>query len=120
MAFGATITITINSVAKVLNRVNQDGYSSEWLLLEATGAYVVKLRNSKRVDAKTGQEMHRHNVEMTYTVYATSTTPEYVRKYYAVSEFPKETDLAQAKLEHAGVTTFYGTAVTNGIYEWMS
>lgn len=36
MAFGATITITVNGVAKALNRINQDGYTSEYYLREAT------------------------------------------------------------------------------------
>lgn len=120
MAFSSTFTITINSVAKVLSKIRQDDYASEWLLLETTGEYRMKVRHSTRVDAVTKQEYHRHNLELVYTVYKTATTTEQVRKYYTVMEFPKESDLAQAKLEYEGFRTAMNTVNTNGIFEWMS
>jgi len=120
MAFGTTLTVTIAAVAKVLNRINQDSYSSEWSLLETDRSYVMFLRHSKRKDS-TGREFHRHNAELTITVYATPTTPEYVRKYYSVADFPKETLIATAKDEFTGTLTYMGGgAVTAGLLEWMS
>jgi hypothetical protein len=93
MSFADTITITINSVAKVLNRINQDGYSSEYLLKETTGSFRLKIRNST-YKAASGRLMDRHNVEFTQTIYAVSpATINMVRKSYSVIE-NDQTDLA--------------------------
>lgn len=70
--FGETITITIDGNAKELNRINQDNYSSEYLLRETTGAYGLKVRHSKEAKAVRGEPMDRHNVELSYTFYGTS------------------------------------------------
>lgn len=62
MSFGVTETITVNAVAKILNRVNQDNYGSEYSLLTATDYWNMKIRHSTdKVDAD-GFVMLRHNV----------------------------------------------------------
>lgn len=86
MAFSDSLTITINSVAKTLVRINQDGYSSEYFLRESTGEYRLKIRNASFVSKSTQSTTDRHNVEFTQTVYATATTPSIVRKVYSVIE----------------------------------
>ena len=45
--FTDTLTVTINAVAKVMVRVNQDGYSSEYRLKETDGEF--RLRDRKSV-----------------------------------------------------------------------
>lgn len=47
MAFGATITVSYGGANKVLNRINQDNYGSEYYLREATIDYRMKIRHSK-------------------------------------------------------------------------
>jgi 3-hydroxy-3-methylglutaryl CoA synthase len=85
--FSDTITITINAVAKILNRINQDGYSSEYFLRETTGEFRLKLRNSSYVDKTRGANIDRHSVELTQTVYAVApATLTTVKKAYAVIE----------------------------------
>lgn len=81
---GDTVGITVNAVAKTLAKINQDGYSSEYFLKEATQEFRMKIRNSYDKSLPDGTKVARHNVELTQTVYATSTTPEITRKSYVV------------------------------------
>lgn len=69
-----TLTVTINSVAKVLLRVNQDNFSSQYQLKSATESLVLKIRNTTEKSA--GQTYDRHNVELSWLIYATPTAFE--------------------------------------------
>lgn len=72
--FANTITLTINAVAKVLRRINQDNYGSEYSFASATESIVMKIRHSvDSVDSKTGMVMKRHNVFVEHTVFPTVT-----------------------------------------------
>lgn len=67
-----TLTLTIASASKVLNRIQGGaGYSSEYLLKEATGEYRLKIRHSTEKNTIRGEKMDRHNVELSHTVYGT-------------------------------------------------
>jgi len=87
--FSDTLTVTINSVAKTLTRINQDKYSSEYFLRETTGEYRMRLRNTSYVD-KTRPvpvTVDRHNVELVQTLYPVApAVNSTVRKAYAVVE----------------------------------
>jgi hypothetical protein len=105
MAFSDPITVTINSVAKTLVRLNQDSYSSEYFLKEATGEITVKIRNTSF--QRDGQTIDRHNVELTQTIYATATVPSFTRKAYTVIENSRSDTFAEvvfAGLALAGFT----------------
>ncbi len=69
-----TLTLTVNSVAKVLTRINQDNYGSEYRLLSATERYVLKIRNSTQKSG--GVSFDAHNVLVEHTVFATATDVE--------------------------------------------
>jgi hypothetical protein len=85
MAFSDPLSITVNSVAKSLARIDSgNNYSSEYFLSETTGEYTVKIRHSQF--QKDGVVMDRHNVELTYVLYATATTKAFTRKVYTVIE----------------------------------
>jgi hypothetical protein len=84
MSFADPQTITIDGASKALVRINQDGYSSEYYLREALGEYTMKIRNSSFT--KDGVAVDRHNVEVTQTIYATTTLPAITRKIYFVLE----------------------------------
>jgi hypothetical protein len=84
--FADPAVVTINAVAKNLVRINQDGYSSEYLLRSATDEYRLFIRNTSYLDKKLGVSFDRHNVEIVHTVFATSTTPTIRRKTYTVIE----------------------------------
>jgi len=77
MAFGATYTFTVNAVAKVLNRVNQDNYGSEYTLETALDSWNLKIRHTTdKVDAD-GMIMKRHNFYLEHVTFPTSTLPMY-------------------------------------------
>lgn len=84
--FGNTLVLTVNSVAKTLTKINQDGYASEYLLRDTLDSFRAKIRHTRvtKKGAVTGYD--RHNVEVVHTVYATTLVPEIVRKVYLVFE----------------------------------
>lgn len=77
MAFGSTITLTVNSVAKVLNRINQDNYGSEYSLIGALDSWNLKIRHSTDKVDSDGMTMLRHNFYLEHITYPTSTLPMY-------------------------------------------
>lgn len=85
--FDATITITIDSVAKILNRINQDDYASEYFLRETLGDYRLKIRHTGYTSKTSGRHIDRHNVEFVHTVYPVAPiTVSTIRKAYTVLE----------------------------------
>lgn len=86
--FADTLTITINAVAKVLTRINQDSYSSEYFLRETTGEFRLRIRNTSYVDKnRGGKKIDRHNFELTQTIYAVAPAVyNTVHKVYTVFE----------------------------------
>ncbi len=71
-----TLTLTVNAVAKVLTRINQDNYGSEYRLLSATEKYTLKIRHQLAQKASGGRVFDSHNVLVEHVVFATLTTPE--------------------------------------------
>nr|UJQ84967.1 MAG: hypothetical protein 2 [Leviviridae sp.] len=106
--FADPTVITINAVAKNLIRINQDGYSSEYLLKEATGEYRLRIRHTSRADkTRAGQIVERHNVELIHTIYPVA--PKIystVRKDYRVFEFDVGDDAALMAKTVAGLSAF--------------
>lgn len=43
---GDSITVTINAVAKVLARINQDAYGADYFLRESAAEYLVQIRHT--------------------------------------------------------------------------
>lgn len=66
---GDSISITVSGNAKVMKKINQDSYSSEYLLREATGEFRLKIRHSTEKSQIRGEVMDRHNVELTAVTY---------------------------------------------------
>lgn len=106
-------TVTINAVGKVLTRVNQDQYSSEYRLREATGEYKLSIRNTSYLDKKRGVQIDRHNIELTQVVFPVApATLSTVRKCYAVVENQVGDTLTDPVLVAAGLFA-WATASTN-------
>lgn len=57
-----TLTLTIASVAKILTRVNQDNYGSEYRLTTATERIVLKIRHSSSGKKGSSTYFDQHNV----------------------------------------------------------
>jgi hypothetical protein len=105
--FADPLVITINAVAKNLIRINQDGYSSEYRLKEATGEYRVKLRNSTYTDKTRAKVVDRHNVELIYEIYAVApAVVSTIRKDYHVFEMDRGDDAALMAKLVAGLSAF--------------
>lgn len=71
--FAATITLTINAVPYVMQRVNQDSYGSEYHIDGALDSLNLKVRHSSDGVDKDGIVMKRHNVFVERIIYPTST-----------------------------------------------
>jgi hypothetical protein len=63
---GDTLTVTYNAVAYVLNRINQDNYSSEYMKKDATMEHRVLFQHA-RENGRGGVQMERHRVQYTRT-----------------------------------------------------
>jgi hypothetical protein len=85
--FGDPLSVTINGVAKSLNKVNQDGYSSEYLLRTDTEEFRLTLQNVARFDNKRKVAIDRHTAQLTHTVFPVApATLSTIRKTYSVIE----------------------------------
>nr|QDH87322.1 MAG: hypothetical protein H3Bulk40618_000002 [Leviviridae sp.] len=106
-------TLTVNSVAKALVRINQDQYSSEYLLRSTTNEFRLKIRNSSYLDKTRKVMIDRHNVEFTETVFPVApATLSTVRKTYVVMENQQGDTLADPTYDAAALLAWL-TASTN-------
>lgn len=106
-------TITINGSGKALVRINQDGYSSEYLLRTTTEEFRLKIRNTSRFDKARGVQVDRHNAELVHTIFPVApATLSVVRKSYFVFENQIGDTVADPVLELAGLMA-WATASTN-------
>lgn len=120
--FSDTITITINAIAKILNRVNQDSYGSEYYLRETLGQFRLKLRNSTYADKTRGSiKVDRHNVELVHTVFpvAPATIPT-IRKFYSVLENDQVDPVVDSAKFGAGTAAFLTEANLTKLLNWES
>jgi len=114
MAFSDTITITVNSVAKVLTRVNSgQDYASEYRLRGTTDEYRLRIKHSSYFDKtnRPGVTINRHNVELIHTVFpvAPATIPV-IRKSYVVLEESQNDDPTAANQFDVGFVGFLTSA----------
>jgi hypothetical protein len=75
---GTTLTVTLDGsggTAKILPLINQDGYSSEYFLDEATVSWRAKVRHSKDSVKAGSQAFDRHTVTFTRFLKPTTTFP---------------------------------------------
>jgi hypothetical protein len=98
-------TVTVNSVAKVLPRINQDNNSSVYRLRSSLDEYLLTLKhsNGKIVGGQPGEG---HLAKVDYTVFATATTPEQHLAVWAVIQNPKGFDLVLARNITLGLTGY--------------
>jgi len=121
MAFGATLTITINAVAIIMNRINQDNYGSEYYLHTALSDYRVKIRHTKEPATKAGVIVDRHNVDFTQTIFATLTVPQIVRNVFLVGRYQTTDDLtAEFQFMDGFFSYVRGGTVETDLIAWMS
>lgn len=121
MAFGATITVTVNAVAKVLNRINQDNYGSEYFLRSATEEYRMKIRHQKESPQADGSVFDRHNVELTHRVLATPTTKEIKRICsYTLRAYDTDDSTVVGQVSGGFIDFVDGGTVQPDLIAWLS
>lgn len=110
--FTETITITINSVAKILSRINQDAYGSEYRLRESTGEFRLKIRNTTYSDkTRPGVKVDRHNVELIQEVYPVApAVNSVILKAYSVFENDQGITVTDAAKFATGMYAFHTEA----------
>lgn len=120
--FSDTITVTINSVAKVLTRINQDKYSSEYYLRGASDEFRMRIRHSSYTDsARPSKTIDRHNVELIQTVFpvAPATVPT-IRKAYVVLENESSDGVTDPLNFDLGFAGFLTSANVTKLINWES
>lgn len=118
----ATLTVTIDSVAHVLNRIADDGYTSEYLLRDTLDEFRMKIRHSSYSDSKRGgRVVDRHNIELVQTVYAVSPeTIDVVRKAYIVVENDHNDGLTDPLNFDDGFVAFLTSANMTDLINWVN
>jgi hypothetical protein len=89
-------------------RINQDQYSSEYLLIGALASHRIKVRHSVAKATATLPARDRHNVEVVETVFATATEVEIRRLCYMVTE-NVSADAANTDLNVFGIAEWFKT-----------
>jgi len=119
--FADPAVVTINSVAFNLVRINQDKYSSEYLLRASTAEIGLAIRHSKYTDRKRGVSIDRHNCELVSTSYAVApSTTDLVRKVYFVIENQQGDDLPTCVDTAMGLFDFFTEANITKLLNWES
>lgn len=117
---GDTITITVNAVARVLSKINQDNFAAEYLLRTATEEFRVNVRHSTE-SAKVGiRPFERHNFELRHTVFATLTVAEVIRITATTIRCMKGDDPAAVVLTAKGETAWLSDANLAKLVAWES
>lgn len=107
----STITITIApSQDRILQRVNQDNFGSEYQFSNATEAIVMKIRHSTDSVDSDGLVMKRHNVYFERIVFPTISTLLKKESYTATMRHDRYDDPAVVGLIAKGVNTWLNTS----------
>lgn len=108
--FAATITITMNAVAKILNRVNQDNFGSTYTLVSSTEKIQMLIRHSVDNSVAGAPKIDRHNIFIERWIYATPTTAEEYYSFTATMRQYQVSDPLKMGYLAAGVTDWLDTA----------
>lgn len=120
---GDTLTFTLGGsggTAKTLSKINQDKYSSEYLLRSSTDEIRARVRHSKETVKRDWPAMERHNVELTQTVFAVGDIPAKVRQCYIVIRTQVGDDLGLNADVAQALTFFLTEANLIKIVGWES
>ena len=117
---GDTITVTYNTVATVLDKINQDNYSSEFYKRSALEEMRVRVRHQNESVVSGKPAMERHLVELTRTVFATATVPQRTYQAYTEIRLEKGSDPDAAELLTAALCGLESAAFIDKVVGWQS
>jgi hypothetical protein len=117
---GSTITLTVNSVAYVMSRVNQDSYATEYRYSDSTMEFRANIRHTESVPKAGGVKTHRHNVEFIQTVFGTGGAPDIVRQWYNVYVGPYNDSKTTAQLFFQGTINWMDSdQIQTDLLNWL-
>lgn len=122
MAFGSTITVTVNGVGKVLARTGNGPGQSQFMLRETGIEWLLTMAHSKESGVMgDGYPMERHMIRFRKTVYAVpGTSPEKITESYFILRSQKSADLAADELiDHGLIDLIDGGTVAADLLAWM-
>lgn len=106
-------TLTVNAVAKALNRIGSGNGTSEYFLGNDTEEFRLNIRQTSYTDKKRAVKINRHNVEFVHTVFPVApATLSTVRKTYVVFENQQGDALANSVYVASALCSWL-TATTN-------
>lgn len=121
MTFGAnSVTISVDSVDKVLVKINQDNFSSQYYLRESAAEYTLNCRHSREAVLPDGSRYDRHNVELIHTIFATESAPEISRVAYVVIRNKRTDDYDDVVLSAEAVTLLLNAATITELLAWKN
>lgn len=122
MAFGSSITVTVNGVGKVLQRTGNGPGQSQFMLRETGMEWLLTIAHSKESGVMgDGYPMERHMIRFRKTIYAVpGTSPEKITESYFILRSQKSADLAADELvDHGLVDLVDSGTVTADLLAWM-
>jgi hypothetical protein len=104
---GNTVTLDLDGDSKVLKKINQDGYSSEYRLKESDREHILLIRHTKEKAKLKGKSVDRHNVTYTQNLFPTEVSPlgETIQAYTVIRVNPDMMDADSSPVVTA-VTAF--------------
>jgi len=112
MTISSPITITVNAVAKVLPRINQDNFGSVYRLKEADDEWELKIRHT--YEGKAGPSQYeRHNMEFTHTHFIGDTRIPVVYQAYCVMRNPRSYNPVDTTYATAGLATWVASVAAD-------
>lgn len=128
--FANTLTITINAVANVLTRVNQDSYGSVYIKKTATDVMTLRFRNTSEKASvpltkspttayTVNPSVDRHNMFFEHRVFATASVPEKLYTMSAVIRLSDGSDPVYLGQLATGFSTLLA-AQQAGLIAWES
>ena len=122
MAFGSSITVTVNGVGKVLQRTGNGPGQSQFMLRETGLEWLLTIAHSKESGVMgDGYPMERHMIRFRKTIYAVpGTSPEKITESYYILRSQKSADLAADELvDHGLIDLVDSGTVAADLLAWM-
>lgn len=118
---GDTLTVLVEPTNRVLNKINQDNYSSEYLWVGTLSQIRARVRHTKTT-ARNGRPAYdRHNLEIVLTTFATETKAEYDSKVYVVFEhLPGDDEVIKYVNAMSDMLIADTDALTTAMLGWQS